>query len=153
LGGPPQKTQDSISTEQYEKRLDAIRHENLSDPIIAYADLLFFIGTLPLHVKDKVEPEIQQVNFAVTTTLWQQSQMQERKKRVMSLFVLYFINKISALLHGQFEMKALERGKIGFDSFFLTWLEENKENISESVAEAVKRAFAKLPQAGDSKTD
>lgn len=146
--GQPQKTEESISTERYEKRLDSIRHENLSDPFIAYTDFLFFVSTLPSHIKNKVGPEIQQVNLAITMASRTPSWQEERRKRVMSLVVLYFVNKISVLLHEKNETTASQREEIEFDSFS-SWLEENRESISESVAEALKKAFANLSQALD----
>lgn len=146
LGDSSQKTPVSISTERYEKRLDSIRHENLSDPSLAYVDLLLFIDTLPSYIKNKVELEIQQATIALSiigrNQSWQNSQMQERKKRIMSFVVLYFINKISALLYEQNEITASQGELIEFDSSFISWLEENKEKISEAAAETLKKALA-----------
>ncbi len=142
-----------MSNERFEERLSAIRLENLSDPIYAYVDLRFFIGTLPHHIRDLVEPEIQQVDFALIllsrNQSWQRVR-QERKKEFMKYVVLTISNKISALLQGQIEATALQRKAIDFYSSFMSWLDENKEKISDAVAaymdvaESMKKTFSKL---------
>jgi len=91
----------------YEKRLETIRQENLSIPIIAYADLCLFIDTLPSHIKDKLVSELQTLTSAITkANQWrpfeEQTQKQERVKTVISIAVLYFINKIPMLLNEEF---------------------------------------------------
>jgi hypothetical protein len=87
---------------QYEKRLDVIRLENLSDPNIALVDLLFLILTLPPHIQDMLIPEIQQALLLMTIVNRNPSwQKEEKKKKLMPVFILYFINKIPTLLHEQ----------------------------------------------------
>src|SRR4030042_273476 len=65
---------------QYEKRLDIIRLENLSDPNIALVDLLFLILTLPPHIQDMLIPEIQQALLIMTIVNRNPSWQKEEKK-------------------------------------------------------------------------
>jgi hypothetical protein len=92
---------------QYEKRVEAIRNENLSNPIIAYFDLLFFIDTLPSRIKDKLGLELQIATLVIMkANQWrpfeEQAQRQERLKAVMSIVVLSFVNRIPMLLNEEF---------------------------------------------------
>ncbi len=54
-------------------------------------------------------------------------------KHVMSLFVLYFINRISALLHGHVEVEASQRGQNNFNFIAKEWglLRLHGSNYSE----------------------
>jgi len=92
---------------QYEKRLEAIRNENLSNPIIAYFDLLLFMDTLPSRIKDKLGLEFLIATWVIMkANQWrpfeEQAQKQERLKTVISIVVLSFINKIPMLLNEEF---------------------------------------------------
>lgn len=90
-----------------EKRLEAIRNANLSNPIIAYFDLLLFIDTLPSHIKDKLGSDLQIATVEIMkANEWrpfeEQTQKQERLRTFISIVVLYFINKIPILLNEEF---------------------------------------------------
>lgn len=147
MSGSLSKNQDSLALEQYEKHLDTIKQANLVDPFLAFADLCFLFDVLPSHVKAKVEQELQQVNLelikARKNQFWQLGQTKEKQKRVLSLIIIYLINRISTLLHEPNVGKDLPKGDILFDSSFLKWLEENKEAISKAVAEDLKKKLSK----------
>jgi len=99
----------------YEKRLETIRQENLSNPIIAYADLVLFMVTLPSHIQNKLGLEfLTATQEIMKAKQWrpfeEQTQKQERLKTVMSIIVLYFINNIPMLLNEEFG-SIKEKGK------------------------------------------
>jgi len=104
---PPEKEQSTRVDLSYEKRLEAIRTENLSNPTIAFFDLLFFINTLPFRLQERLG-----LDFLIGTSAimkanqWrpfeEKAQKEERLKTITSFIVLYFINKISMLLNEEF---------------------------------------------------
>jgi hypothetical protein len=93
--------------DRIEKRLEVIRNENLSNPIIAYFDLLFFMDTLPSRIKDKLRLELQIATPEIMkANQWrpfeEQVQRQERLKTVISIVVISFVNRIPVLLNEEF---------------------------------------------------
>jgi hypothetical protein len=102
----PRAISEVKTDKQYEKRLGAIRQELLSDPMIAYFDLIFFIDTLP-RIKDKLESELLIATVAIMkANEWRsfedEAQKQKRLRIFISIIVLYFINKIPMLLNEEF---------------------------------------------------
>lgn len=89
---------------EYEKRLETIRNENLTNPRIAFFDLLFFMATLPSHIQDKLGLEFLTATQAIMqANQWHpfenQVQKEERLKTVLSIVVLSLINRIPVLLN------------------------------------------------------
>lgn len=107
---------DSILNSVYEKRLEAIRQENLSNPLLAYFDLLLFADTLPSHVKDRLSLELLIATVEIKKSgerrlLEEPAQAQERLKTTTSIMVLFLINRIPMLLN---EEKLLALGLPSF---------------------------------------
>ena len=96
-------TQQSILTGRYEKRLDSIRQANLSNPTLAYVDLTMFIDTLPAHIINSLLAEWLITTAAIKKAgerrlFEEQNQTQERLKKITSIAVLHYLNKIPILL-------------------------------------------------------
>jgi hypothetical protein len=99
---------------EYEKRLETIRNENLSNPHIAFFDLLFFMATLPSHIQHKLGLEFLTATQAIMqANQWRpfenQIQKEERLKTVMSIVVLSLVNRIPVLLNEERESALLHK--------------------------------------------
>ncbi|MCW4044845.1 MAG: hypothetical protein NWE94_04940 [Candidatus Bathyarchaeota archaeon] len=103
---PSEKEQSTKLDEFIEKRLEAIRQANLTNPKLAFCDLLLFMSALPSHIQEDLKAEIMvalvEISKSGTPQLFEkEAQRQERQNKLISLIVVYFVNKIPLLFNAQ----------------------------------------------------